>query len=282
MKNSAFENQSILQEANWEQIDESSCAEDYAAYLEWLEASGLMEKHRSILFEMLPLNSSDHILDAGCGLGAHCRVLAKRIGKEGSVTGIDKSEVMIRSAREMELSEKGAPVQFDIGDVCELPYPANSFGGIISDRVFMHLERPMEALREFKRVLKPNGWVAIGEPDWSSFKIQPDSPQSRLLIEAQKSGFKNPAFGREISERLILAGFQVLQSHCLTYDVGRYGLSWKMLNLDRAERRVLVEKKLSRKEIHELKMNLKKAEKKNRLFFTNSMHICLGQKKGSL
>lgn len=39
-----------------------------------------------------------------------------------------------------------------------------SFDLVFSCHSFEHCERPIDALREFKRILKPNGWIFIATP----------------------------------------------------------------------------------------------------------------------
>jgi ubiquinone/menaquinone biosynthesis C-methylase UbiE len=43
--------------------------------------------------------SGDVILDLGCGTGTEARVLAERVGPQGSVIGVDRSEAMVNEAR---------------------------------------------------------------------------------------------------------------------------------------------------------------------------------------
>lgn len=103
------------------------------------------------------IQPQDTILDAGC---AHGRLvptlLAHGIQKENYV-GIDISENLIAKAQ-----ITFPDMQFDVGDVCNLPYKDNTYDVVISSAVLHHI--PSQKLRiqmihELVRVAKPNGKI---------------------------------------------------------------------------------------------------------------------------
>jgi SAM-dependent methyltransferase len=49
-------------------------------------------------------------------------------------------------------------------DAQRLPFPANSFTNVVMMDVLHHIERPLHALREFQRVLRPGGRLVFCEP----------------------------------------------------------------------------------------------------------------------
>lgn len=103
------------------------------------------------------IQTQDTILDAGC---AHGRLvptlLAHGIQKE-NYTGIDISENLIAKARETFPN-----TQFDVGDVCNLPYVDNNFDTVISSAVLHHIpsqELRIQMINELVRVTKPGGKI---------------------------------------------------------------------------------------------------------------------------
>jgi len=87
------------------------------------------------------------ILDAGTGTGRISVPLLKRGAK---LVGCDLSMKML-----LRLEEKFPSAQLAQADAVDLPFPANYFDALLTVHV-MHLVGPWrEALREFRRVLKP-------------------------------------------------------------------------------------------------------------------------------
>jgi len=80
-------------------------------------------------------------------------------------------------------------------DVHALPFRDCTMHGARSDRVFQHLDDPLQVLRELARVLVPNGRLVIADPDQESLIIQvPGVRQSvldRLKSLRQDIGYRN-------------------------------------------------------------------------------------------
>lgn len=122
-------------------------------------------------------------LDAGCGSGLFSRWLA---GKDCQVTGVDASREMIHCAQ--GLAERdiqgGSLIRFEVvEDIVKLEYPDKSFQGIVCLSVLEYLERPAEALREFQRLLKPEGHLIVSVPNRRAV--------FRMLERWLASGFKS-------------------------------------------------------------------------------------------
>jgi SAM-dependent methyltransferase len=94
-------------------------------------------------------------------------------------------------------------VHVEQGDAYHLPYPDGAFDAAHCERLLMHLEDPVAALREMRRVVRPGGRVVVTEPDWAGLQIDhADRTAMRLLIDRwQRSRFANPSMGLELSGR---------------------------------------------------------------------------------
>jgi len=110
------------------------------------------------------IHSGETILDLGCGNGRLFQLFKHENVK---YFGIDFSEKIIQQAREKYGDH------FQLGDMFSLPFSANYFDTIWSIAVFHHIpsrELRLKALREMKRVLKPNGRIIVS--CWNLYQLQ--------------------------------------------------------------------------------------------------------------
>ncbi len=99
-----------------------------------------------------------NILDVATGLGAILKLVLPMIHEEGKAVGIDISPKMIEALRE----EIQAPnVSLFCMDAEHLSFPDRTFDIVYCGFGLFFFPDPKKALREFKRVLKPKGKVAI-------------------------------------------------------------------------------------------------------------------------
>lgn len=94
------------------------------------------------------------VLDVGCGSGWASRIFAAQ-ADQGSVTGIDISDEMIRVARES--SRAFANLNFRIASAESLPFTGNEFSHAFSMESLYYYADMGKALAEIQRVLKPGG-----------------------------------------------------------------------------------------------------------------------------
>jgi SAM-dependent methyltransferase len=107
------------------------------------------------IWHALALQPGSRLLDAGCGSGQFALALAER---GALVTGVDLSPEMIRLARDnaARLGEQ-VPVRWIEGTVDDVPLPSGSMDAIHARMVLPFVPDIPEALREFRRVLRPGG-----------------------------------------------------------------------------------------------------------------------------
>src|ERR1044072_7840615 len=97
-----------------------------------------------------------HILDAGCGLGGTCRLLADEF--DCDVTGIDITEDYIRTAIKLsDLTGLQHKNHFVHGNVLSLPFENNSFDAVLTQHVQMNIADKKTFYAEIARVLKTGG-----------------------------------------------------------------------------------------------------------------------------
>lgn len=97
------------------------------------------------------------VLDVCCGTGV-VAVTAARKGAQ--VTGLDFTPELLARAHENSRIAKVA-VDWQDGDVEELPFPDNTFDVVLSQFGHLFAPRPEVAVREMLRVLRPGGTIAF-------------------------------------------------------------------------------------------------------------------------
>jgi SAM-dependent methyltransferase len=146
-----------------EQSANQQLREEFNRWAEAGRGEGMERDHLPIvepMLEMMGLQPDETIIDAGCGTGWLCRLLAQR-ASQGRVVGIDVSDEMIRLAR--EASPGFHNVTFLTGGVDSIPAEADSFSRAVSVESSYYWPRPAHGLQEINRVLSPGGsaWVLI-------------------------------------------------------------------------------------------------------------------------
>ena len=104
------------------------------------------------------------VLDVACGSGWAVLEAARRMvhHKAGRAFGCDISAGMLQQ-RDVpaELAEK---VTFQEANAQELPFEDRQFDAVFCTAAFHHFPKPVRALREFRRVLRPGGVALVADP----------------------------------------------------------------------------------------------------------------------
>lgn len=114
------------------------------------------------IIDSLDLKDNDKILDCGCGEGFYTMVVNNLFPKIKSMA-LDYDLSILNKAKKWIGSKKN--IEFIQGDICKLPFKDNSFDKIILSEVLEHIPDDLKALTEVKRVIKPNGVIAITVPN---------------------------------------------------------------------------------------------------------------------
>ncbi len=102
----------------------------------------------------------DTVLDVACGPGLLVCAFGKVVKH---ATGIDMTPAMLEQARRTQQEQGLKNVSWQQGDVYSLPFPPLQFSIVSSRFVFHHLQDPLAALKEMKRVCKPGGRIVVAD-----------------------------------------------------------------------------------------------------------------------
>ncbi len=201
-----------------EYVDELREAGDDTAAVTLQYTHSLHRSWRTAL-RMLPMPPEWSVLDAGSGLGILAFELAANLPI--AVRGMDINAGFVRHADILRdrlaaqgLFVDGSTIRFSEGDVYGLDFPDGSFDIVFVRELLQFLAEPVRAVSETFRVLKPGGYLCIGDMD-DQMRITwpPGSDELQQLVAAvaavQEERGGDRQVGRKLSTYLRAAGYDV-------------------------------------------------------------------------
>ena len=118
------------------------------------------------------------VLDAACGEGYGSYLLSREADQ---VTAVDIDQSTIEHALRRYA---GANIEFRQADCTKLPLADDSVDVVVSFETLEHLDEQDQLLAEFRRVLRPDGFLLISSPDKRTY--------------SDETGYDNPYHVREL------------------------------------------------------------------------------------
>ncbi len=188
---------------------------------------------RAYLFEKAGLTRAQRVLEVGCGTGA---ILAD-ITARASLHGLD-----INPAALAECRIHAPAANLITGNALSLQYQDAAFDITYCHFLLLWVKDPIQALREMKRVTKPNGSVlAFAEPDYTNRIDKPEELMAlgKWQLDALKRQGADPSFGARLAESFYEAGIKLvetgpIQSQGLMRDADERRQEWAVIESDLA------------------------------------------------
>jgi len=126
------------------------------------------------LFRTVGLSHGMRALDLGCGGGDVTLDMARAVGPEGRVVGVDIDGTNVEAARQRAADEGISNVEFRLMDAHELGN-SQTFDRVYARFLLTHLDDPAELLRTMIDATTPGGIVLIEDIEHAAIFTYPES-----------------------------------------------------------------------------------------------------------
>lgn len=176
-----------------------------------------LQAFSEILLEEALVKAGESVLDVGCGGGINSIEIAKRVGPEGWVTGVDISGPILSVARTRGQGQSN--LEFVEGDAALMDFRDSDYDLVFSRFGVMFFSNPVAAFKNLRYSLKSTGrmvflcWRSLENNPWMNLPAQAVSsiiPHEGPAPDPLAPGPFSLAQSDRIQEILTDAGIKIL------------------------------------------------------------------------
>lgn len=156
-----------------------------------------------VLIENLGLNSKMEAVDLATGTGFTAAALAKHVSR---VVAYDATPEMLNQAKKLAAEEGYSNIEFETGDVMDMPFSDSTFDVATCRRAAHHFTDMKKFLSEVYRVLKPGGKLGVAD------MLRPENDEADIFNSLERVRDNSHVGAISVStwrELLVGAGFEV-------------------------------------------------------------------------
>ncbi|HEU0288887.1 MAG TPA: class I SAM-dependent methyltransferase [Nocardioidaceae bacterium] len=182
------------------------------------QQAAVLAPHSRVILERAGLGPGMRVLDVGAGVGDVAFLAADLVGPEGSVVGLDRSELALARARD-RAGERGLTnIEFRSGEL-QGWRPDEVFDVVIGRLILLYVDDPVVTVRAVADLVRPDGVVAFMEYDMAAVRSIPPLPLVEQVRGWVLDGFTGSGHDPELGVRLA-----AILSEAGLRDVGSVGL----------------------------------------------------------
>jgi len=162
-----------------------------------------------------------HVLEAGCGIGATSRYLAKKY-PSCHFTGISLGTEEIELAKKIQKEQHLKNIEFISGNYNNTEFKDHSFDRVFALESIVYAVNKKNVINEVSRILKPNGKCVIIDGFFP--KNQPSSTflKNAYMLTLSKRSIPSVISLQEIQSYLKSAGFTDIIIHDLSKNISKH------------------------------------------------------------
>jgi SAM-dependent methyltransferase len=177
-----------------------------------------LERDHRVLAQLLRPGLA--VLDIGCGTGAITAGIARAVGPEGFVLGVDRDAGHIELAREEHGAQEN--LHFEDGDATSLDYRAR-FDIVTAARTLQWIADPLRALSAMRQSSKPNGLIVVLDFNHTKNQWEPRPPAEfqrfyRAFLDWRQANRWDNEIGDRLPDLFRAAGLADVES-CIQDEV---------------------------------------------------------------
>jgi SAM-dependent methyltransferase len=173
-------------------------------------------------------------------------------------------------------------VDTHVADAQALPFPADTFDGLLANRVLQHLSDPTSAVREMLRVAARGATIAMADPDWETFTVEPSGGRTgQVITSLRMAQVANPRIGRDLGPLLTAHGACEVAVLPLEWNMGDYAAANILFRLEETAERAAASGAVTPEAAEEWVAALRSAANHGRFAASFTVYVARGRKPDS-